>query len=101
MTVRRRLQLFAFVGVSLAQVNIALADQFLTAPGACIVKESDATNQCVWVQPLWMDGIATERHPFTLDALAHLAAPILWFSPREFLLLEGKSRISPVVLRWT
>jgi hypothetical protein len=33
--------------------------------------------------------------PLSLDRMAQATAPILWFSPREFLLLEGRSAHAP------
>jgi hypothetical protein len=49
------------------------------------------------VPPLWMAN-GTEGS-LTLDRLARIAAPILWFSPREFLILEDAgSQPSPTPL---
>jgi hypothetical protein len=50
---------------------------------SCLVKSGEDT----YVPPLWMAN--GSEGPLTFERLARMAAPILWFSPREFLLVES------------
>jgi len=66
----------------------------------CIALESEEEH-CASVQPVWINDGSVEEGPFSFDRLAHITAPILWLSPREFLLLEDKKLFSPGLVEST
>jgi hypothetical protein len=59
----------------------------------CIVYDHE--TECTSVQPVWIGNKKPEEGLFSLRRLAEVTAPILWLSPREFLLLESRRADAP------
>ena len=59
----------------------------------CIVYDHE--TECTSVQPVWIGNKKPEEGLFSLRRLAEVTAPILWLSPREFLLLESRRDDAP------
>ncbi len=72
----------------------AFAQRMLDPSGkTCLTYDND--DECASVQPVWIGDGTTEEGPLSMERLAHVTAPILWLSPREFLLLEYKAQHAP------
>ena len=80
----------AFLLTAAAMPHLAHAQQ---PSKPCYVYVGDTT--CTEVQPLWIGSGARDEGPLTFRRLADVAAPILWPSSREFLLLEGQTHHVP------
>ncbi|BCS31369.1 hypothetical protein TBR22_A05690 [Luteitalea sp. TBR-22] len=81
---------FALVSLLLC-ASATIAQQIIPLSESCWYPEGG--TECLPAPPLWIDD-GTEG-AFSLDHLARLGGPILWFSPREFLLLERRTSDAP------
>jgi hypothetical protein len=64
---------------------------------SCWYAEGSGVQNCLPAPPVWIDD--GQEGQFSLERLAMVSAPILWFSPREFLLLENRSDETPGRIR--
>ena len=86
--------LIAGVLVLCAAPPPARAQRMLEPSGmTCIAYDNE--TECTSVQPVWIGDGTPEEGPFSLRRLAEVTAPILWLSPREFLLLEFRDVDAP------
>ncbi len=92
MTARRALIAGALVLVFVPQPAQA---QRVVEPSGDTCIAYDQETECTSVQPVWIENGTAEEGPFSLRRLAEVTAPILWLSPREFLLLEKRRTDAP------
>jgi hypothetical protein len=74
--------------------RLALAQRMVEPNGQTCIAWNDE-DACTPLQPVWIGDGSAEEGPLSLRRLAEVTAPILWLSPREFLLLEDREIDAP------